>query len=156
MFDRVYSTGVPFPPVILSKEKELPFSDFKLIWSTPENSGCTLALYTVYYRKIQSRGKGNDWLRINATVWSNSLSALPLECETEYEFAMTAWNERGESDLSQPWKVKSTTGTSTVLKHERVLSTGSFQGKAKVYLSSSSNIRRVNYLLAKFKSFEAK
>lgn len=145
----MYSTGVPFPPVILSKEKELPFSDFKLIWSTPENSGCTLALYTVYYRKMQSRGKENDWLRINATVWSNSLSALPLECETEYEFAMTAWNERGESDLSQPWKVKSTTGTSTVLKHERVLSTGSFPGKAKVYLSNSSNIYSQNSIVSK-------
>ncbi|XP_078358616.1 uncharacterized protein LOC144643290 isoform X2 [Oculina patagonica] len=88
--------GVPFPPVIKNEKKETSFSDFNLLWSPPDNSGCSATMYTVYYKDIRSPDKENVQYRINTTAMTNTLSALPLDCDTEYQFAVSAWNLFGE------------------------------------------------------------
>lgn len=119
-----YSTGLPSPPVIENKKNKVAFSELNLVWSSPDSNGCSLTMYTIYYRKIQS--PGTPWHCINATAATNSMSAFPLECDTQYEFAVTAWNKLGESELSQSWQVRSTTGTPTLLKHDCKLLMESF------------------------------
>lgn len=106
----IFSIGLPFPPVIENKKKEVSFPDFNLLWKPPYNNGYPLTMYTVYYKQIQSPDKENRSHRINTTAVTNTLSALPLECDTEYEFAVSAWNKLGEGPLSQAWQTKSVKG----------------------------------------------
>lgn len=105
----ISSTGVPSPPVIKNKKKETSLPDFNLFWSPPD--GCALTMYTVYYKEIGSPDKEKCWHRINTTAVTNTLSALLLDCDTEYEFAVSAWNQFGESNLSQSWRGKFVAGT---------------------------------------------
>ena len=68
-------------------------------------------MYTVYYRAMKSsQTEENAWYRINATMGTNDMSALPLECDTEYEIKVSAWNEWGESNRSESWQVKTIIG----------------------------------------------
>ena len=106
----IVSIGLPFPPVIENKENEISFPDYNLKWSTPYNNGYPLSVYTVYYKEITSPVNESHWYRINTSAVTNALSALPLDCDTKYEFAVSAWNKLGESSLSQPWQTKSVTG----------------------------------------------
>ncbi|XP_078344448.1 uncharacterized protein LOC144630040 [Oculina patagonica] len=108
--------GLPFPPVIIfNQKKEMSFFDFTLAWSFPCHNGYPLTMYTVYYKAITSRVEGNIWHHINTSAQMNTLSGLALECDTEYEFAVSAWNKLGESDRSLPWQVKFTTGHPTII-----------------------------------------
>ena len=104
----IYSIGLPFPPVIENKAKKESLTSINLTWS--HNNTCSLTVYTVYYKAVQLREKEQFWNRINTTTMTITLSALPLDCNTEYEFAVSAWNEFGEGFPSQSWKVKFTTG----------------------------------------------
>ena len=107
----IFSTGAPFPPVIENKEKKISFPNSSLIWSSPDANGCPVTLYTVYYRAMKSsQTEENAWYRINAPAGTNDLSALPLECDTEYEIKVSARNGLGESNRSESWQVKSITG----------------------------------------------
>lgn len=105
----VFSIGLPVPPFIENK-KEISLPDFKLIWSRPYDNGCALTTYTVCYRQFQRQDKDDFWYSLNTTAVANALSPLPLDCDIEYEFAVSAWNELGEGNLSQPWRTKSVTG----------------------------------------------
>ena len=107
----IFSTGAPFPPVIENKEKKISFPNSSLIWSSPDTNGCPVTMYTVYYRAMKSsQAEENAWYRINVSAGTNDLSALPLECDTEYEIKVSAWNELIESNRSESWQVKSITG----------------------------------------------
>ena len=107
----ISSTGAPCPPVIGNKEKEISFPNSSLIWRSADANGCPVTMYTVYYRTMKSsQTEENAWYRINASAGTNDLSTLPLKCDTEYEIKVSAWNERGESNRSESWQVKSITG----------------------------------------------
>ena len=107
----INSTDAPFPPVIENKEKKISIPNSSLIWSSADANGCTVTMYTVYYRAMKSsQTEENAWYRINASAGRNYLSALPLECDTEYEIKVSAWNELGESNRSESWQVKTITG----------------------------------------------
>ena len=107
----INSTGVPFPPVIENKEKEISIPNFTLIWSSPDANGCPVTMYTVYYRAMKSsQTEENAWYRINASAGTKDLSSLPLECDTEYEIKVSEWNELGESNRSESWQVNCITG----------------------------------------------
>ena len=107
----IFFTGAPFPPVIGNKEKKIAIPDYSLIWSSPDTNGCPVTMYTVYYRAMKSsQTEENAWYHINASAGTNNLSTLPLECDTEYEIKVSAWNELGESNRSESWQVKTITG----------------------------------------------
>ena len=127
----IFSTGAPSPPVIENKEKEISIPDSSLIWSSPDTNGCPVTTYyTVYYRAINSsQTEENAWYRINASAGTNDLSALPLECDTEYEIKVSAWNELGESNRSESWQVKSLTGIYIIFSTECTI--GMVQGDLK-------------------------
>ena len=110
-FCRVYHlTGSPTSPIIENQEQEISYPNLSISWSSGDTSGCPVTMYTVYYKSIKLREEGNTWNRINASSSTRELSALPLDCDTEYELRVSAWNEMGESNRSESWKVKSITG----------------------------------------------
>ena len=110
-FCRVYPpTGSPAPPIIENQEQEMSYPNLSISWSSGDTSGCPVTMYTVYYKSIQRREEENTWNRISASSSTRELSALPLDCDTEYELRVSAWNELGESNPSESWKVKSITG----------------------------------------------
>ena len=105
----IITAGVPFPPVIENKEKEISLPNFNLSWNPPNNKpGCPLTMYTVYIKEIRSPDKENVQFHVNTTT----MTALPLDCDTEYEFAVSAWNQFGEGNLSQSWQGRVVTGIS--------------------------------------------
>ena len=108
----ILSTGVPLPPVIKNKEKEISLPGFKLSWNSFGNHRCIspLTMNTVYYKAIESPNKEKSQHHINTTAMTNTLSGLPLDCDTEYEFAVSAWNEFGESKMSQSLQGRVRTG----------------------------------------------
>ncbi|XP_027045083.1 uncharacterized protein LOC113672936 [Pocillopora damicornis] len=102
--------GPPAPPIIENQEQEMSYPNLSISWSSGDTSGCPVTMYTVYYKSIQRREEENTWNRISASSSTRELSALPLDCDTEYELRVSAWNELGESNPSESWKVKSITG----------------------------------------------
>ncbi|XP_027052583.1 angiopoietin-1 receptor-like, partial [Pocillopora damicornis] len=111
----VYGTKTPAAspvhPVIKNKEKEM-FHNSSIKWNSPDANGCPVSMFSVYYKAIKSRNEESAWHRINTSSDANELScsSLPLECGTDYEFKVSAWNDVGESTFSESWQVKSITG----------------------------------------------
>ena len=104
-----FVTGKPSAPVILNKETQVSGCDVNLRWSLPEDNGCPLTMHTIYYRERQS--KNNDsWHRINVTKVTKSEHLLSLKCNTEYAFAVSGWNELGESPISSEWPITTIKG----------------------------------------------
>ncbi|KAL9987764.1 hypothetical protein ACROYT_G002121 [Oculina patagonica] len=62
-------------------------------------------MYTIYYRDLQS-SHDDSWHQVNVTALTRSLHLSSLKCNTEYDFAVTAWNELGESAASRGWQIK--------------------------------------------------
>ncbi|XP_078357420.1 uncharacterized protein LOC144642321 isoform X2 [Oculina patagonica] len=111
--------GVPSPPVIKNKKKEISLPHFNLLWSSPDNGRCPFTMYTVYFKVIGSPDKENVRYHINTTAMTNTLGALPLDCDTEYEFAVSAWNQFGEGNLSQPWQGNLITGYPVIVNRKK-------------------------------------
>ncbi len=99
-----FLTDKPSAPVILNKETQVSGCDVNLRWSFPEDNGCPLTLYTIYYRELQLRNE-DSWHKINVTKVTKSEHLLSLKCNTEYTFAVSAWNELGESPFSSEWPI---------------------------------------------------
>ena len=77
-----------------------------LKWSSPQDNGCPLTLYKIYYREQQSTIEDDSWHQINVTVDTRSRDLPSLKCNTEYIFKVSAWNELGESATSNQWPIK--------------------------------------------------
>ncbi len=101
--------GRPEPPVIKNKETQVPGCDVILKWSVAKGNGCPLTMYTIYYRDLQSKNE-DSWHQVNVTALTRSLHLSSLKCNTEYDFAVTAWNELGESVTSRGWQIKTFRG----------------------------------------------
>ncbi|CAH3033098.1 unnamed protein product, partial [Pocillopora meandrina] len=122
----VIASDKPFPPIIKSKEVQMSGCDVNLKWSSPQDNGCPLTMYTVYYREVQSLGEDEYWHHINVTMDSTSTSLTSLKCNSEYTFKVTAWNELGESNTSKEWRIK--TAQITDISRGRTLSIAVFVG----------------------------
>ena len=107
----MFFTASPVHPVIKNEEKEI-FHNSSIKWNSSDAKGCSVSMFSVYYKAIKSRNEESAWHRINTSSGTNELScsSLPLECGTDYEFKVSASNDVGESDFSESWRVKSITG----------------------------------------------
>lgn len=101
----IFVTGKPSAPILGNNETQVSGCDVFLRWSIPEDNGCPLTMYTVYYRELQSRNN-DSWQIVNVTVDTRSIHLSLSECNTEYVFAVSAWNELGRSDISSEWSIK--------------------------------------------------
>lgn len=103
-------TGKPSAPIIKNKESQVSGCDVCLRWSIPESNGCPLTKYRIYYTELQWSNEGDAWHKINVIADTRSLYLPSLKCNTEYVYAVTAWNEVGESDMSRVWSIKTIKG----------------------------------------------
>lgn len=100
-------TEYPSAPIIQNKESQVLGCDVSLRWSLPGKNGCPPTMYTIYYREIQSK---HFWHQINVTEVTKLEHLLSLECNKEYVFAVSSWNELGESAISSKWPIKTIKG----------------------------------------------
>ena len=88
-----------------------------LTWRAPNDNGCPLNKYTIYYREIQQTEEDTQywayWLETSITNVSQRFSGLSLKCGQQYELTLTASNDAGESGKSHPLRI-SITGISRV------------------------------------------
>ena len=106
-------TAKPLPPVITNLEKTN--CAVNLTWKVNEDPRCPLTEYTIYYRQIYGDGtKEDSWSKIDITTVSVTHHRWALQCGTQYQIAVSAWNEMGQSKLSitQQIKTESRTGLS--------------------------------------------
>lgn len=76
--------------------------DTVIKWSMPSSKGCPILFYKITYRK-SSLGdqESNEVTVANTGVNQKKLS---LECNTAYNFQVSAVNKVGSGDPSQLWK----------------------------------------------------
>ena len=103
----LFLTGKPSAPVIQNKQTKVSGCVVNLKWSLPEDNGCPLTFYTIYYREIQSK---TSWHQINITKVTKPEHLLSLKCNIEYTFAVSAWNGLGRSAMSSEWPIKTVQG----------------------------------------------
>ena len=101
-----FSPAKPSPLIIEKKGVQVFGCDVNLKWSSPQDNGCPLTLYKIYYREQQSTSEDDSWHQINVTVDTRSMDLLSLKCNTVYILKVSAWNELGESATSNEWLIK--------------------------------------------------
>lgn len=72
-----------------------------LTWTVSEDDSCPLTKYTIYYRHEKS-----SWNKIEINKVSVTSHQWSLRCDTLYEFAVSAWNDVGQSNFSATWRKK--------------------------------------------------
>ena len=77
-------------------------------------TGCPLTMYTIYYREIPSGDTRADWPQIRITQLNMTSHIMRLQCDKEYEIAMSAQDEEKESGLSNSWRVKTKSTTTGI------------------------------------------
>ncbi|KAL9976606.1 hypothetical protein ACROYT_G013927 [Oculina patagonica] len=105
------SEAVPSPPVINSKETESLTCNVNLTWSPPDDNGCQLTLYSIYYQQIQPQVTGAHWHQVNVMDIMKTRLTISLACDKQYKVEMSAWNRLGQSDRSKPWMIKTKSGS---------------------------------------------
>ena len=94
------------PPIIINKEKEIDGCNVSVMWRLPTSSACSVT-YTIRYREIKAFMNDGDpgWTTIHNVM--NTYHAIPLDCDKEYEIAVTAGSTSG---WSTSWRVKTKSG----------------------------------------------
>ena len=94
------------PPIITNKEKEIDGCNVSVMWRLPTSSACSLT-YTIRYREIKKFMNDSDpgWIVIHNVT--NTFHKIPLDCDKEYEIAVTAGSTSG---WSTSWRVKTKSG----------------------------------------------
>ena len=93
-------------PIITNKEKEIDGCNVNVMWKLPTRSACSVT-YTIRYREIKIFMTDGDpgWIIIHNVPSTNH--NVPLDCDKEYEIAVTAGSTSG---WSTSWRVKTKSG----------------------------------------------
>ena len=75
---------------------------------------CPLLMYIIYYREIQSDGNEADWLQIPITLLQKTSYFMQLQCDLEYEIAISVKDAERESVISNFWRVKTTSSATDI------------------------------------------
>ena len=82
-----------------------------VVWEPPLEGACPIDGYNIYYREVTSLGMKSKWQSV--TVNRNTTSyMLHLNCDKEYDVAITSRSGYKESNLSESkiWNFKTATG----------------------------------------------
>ena len=104
-FKPFFPAGKPSPPIINNSETETLGCHVNVTWSKPDDNGCPLTKYSVYFIQIQLRETEEPWYEIQTTDILKTYRVLRLSCDTQYMIEMSAWNELGQSNRSRRWIV---------------------------------------------------
>ena len=71
-----------------------------VVWEPPLEGACPIDGYSIYYREVMSHGIKSKWHSV--TVNRNATSyMLHLNCNKDYDVAITSWSGYEESNLSK-------------------------------------------------------
>ena len=144
---------MPLPPVIQNKEVEISGCDVNLTWSASQESSCPLTMFTIYYHEIASPLKEHAGHEINVSSVTKTSFLLSLQCDKQYGFEISAWNDAGESDKSRLWPIMTRSGSENVtlfhgtgmrsVNSDLVLGINKCSFKREVLGESQQNIKEV-------------
>jgi len=99
-------------PVILNHATEVKGKKVRVVWSSLVT--CSLEWYNVYYREVLAGFDKIKWRSVNVSS-KETHHTLELQCQKEYEIAVTARISSGETPLNHSnwWKVKTGQGTTS-------------------------------------------
>ena len=85
---------------------EVQSDEVALKWTKPISNGADITQYNVYIRNVSSNGTVGDWRKLEV-IHDVSVReyVITLKEDQQYEFAVTATNEYGES-LIEKQKIK--------------------------------------------------
>ena len=106
----VFFQGKPTPPVINNKETEINGCNVNLTWSSPREDACPITKYIIHYRETSSQHNETEWQQIPVSQVTKTFFYIPLFCDKKYEFAVSVYNGKMESDWSDYWHIKTNTG----------------------------------------------
>ena len=84
-----------------------------LTWSSKDV--CTITKSTIRYKEIKSQGDLDEWIEININKPTNNFPDLKLDCDKEYEIAVSSWFGKTQSDWSTSSQVKIDSGMDITL-----------------------------------------
>ena len=83
--------------------------EINVTWCKPDDNGCPLTMYSVYYQEISPQENETPQHEVNINEVSNNQRVLPLRCDTQYAVVeVSAWNVLGQSEKSTKWTIKTT------------------------------------------------
>ena len=80
-----------------------------VVWKPPLEGVCPIYGYSIYYREVTSHGIKNKWHSVTANRNTTSYM-LHLNCDEEYDVAITSRSGYQESNLSKIWNFKTVRG----------------------------------------------
>lgn len=98
----------PIPPIITNLK--MSACVVNLTWTVSGDASCPLNKYTIYYRQEDS-----PWNKIEINTVAVTNHQWSLRCDTQYEFAVSAWNDMGQSNFSATWKKKTQSDEGTTV-----------------------------------------
>lgn len=99
-------------PVILSYATEVKGKKVRVVWSSLV--ACPVESYNVYFRKVLPGFGKTKWSSVYVSS-KDTHHTLDLQCQKEYEIAVTAKISSGETPFNHSswWKVKTGQGTTS-------------------------------------------
>lgn len=100
-------------PVILNHATEVRGKKVRVVWSSLSKF-CPVESYKVYFRKVLTRSGKTKWTSVYVSS-KETHHTLDLQCQKEYEIAVTAKISSGETPFNHSswWKVKTGQGTTS-------------------------------------------
>ena len=82
-----------------------------LTWSSLKDI-CTIERATIRFREIKSQGSEEYWSKLPVTMSNpaNNYHTVKLDCDKEYEIAVSSWFGQIQSDWSTSWQFKTKSG----------------------------------------------
>ena len=82
-----------------------------VVWKPPLDGACPIYGYSIYYREVTSHGIKSKWHSVTANRNATSYM-LHLNCDKEYDVAITSRSGYAESNLSESkmWNFKTVRG----------------------------------------------
>lgn len=98
--------------MILNHGTEVKGNKVRVVWSSLV--ACPLERYKVYYRQVLAGFGRMKWRSVYVSS-KQTHHTLDLQCQTEYEIAVTAEISSGETPFNHSswWKVKTGQGTTS-------------------------------------------
>ena len=92
--------GIDVPDSVQSVNSIVEGCVVLLQWKPPQNTGCPIKGYFVYYREVHEQDGQSNWTREHIKDAETRQYKLPMRCRRRYEVGITVINSFGESQIT--------------------------------------------------------
>ena len=108
MFLFLFIKGKPRIPVINNKKTEINGCNVNLTWSS--KNICIITKHMIRYRERKSQGYSDEWIETTINKPTNNFHELKLDCNKNYEIAVSLLFGELKSGWSTSWQVATNSG----------------------------------------------